>query len=439
MGTIKKIYDSVHRFIHVDSLESELINTRPFQRLHYIHQLGVTFFVYPGGTHRRFEHSLGVMELATRIYDEVTMKDPAENLSDESVALLVTCLPRIGSYLHRYWRRILRLAALCHDLGHLPFSHTAEHRLLGPGGHEKWTLEIMQSPFLQIIWEKFSQESKEEGIDRDVQEDVIKIALGEKKFLEVYPNKAPFTPWERIVTSIITGDFFGADRIDYLLRDSKCTGLAYGLFDYHQLIEMLQIIPSYEKEEVLAVGVDENGIESCEALLLARHYMHKRLYQYASVKSYSFHLARFMETIYYDLGEDLNRYIGMTDNEVLADLNLASQKEDHPGHFDAKCLYLRQHRFRAIPLTTPTQNEDLEAMQKKLEIPDGEMVWEISKKQGKRLGLTFPVLRQDGSIDLGENLSEISIPSKERSWVYVAPDYELVVRKGLSQQSATHE
>src|SRR2546423_984318 len=75
MGRIKKIYDSVHRFIHIDELESDLIKTLPFQRLHYIHQLGVTFFVYPGGTHRRFEHSLGVMELATRIYDEITVTD----------------------------------------------------------------------------------------------------------------------------------------------------------------------------------------------------------------------------------------------------------------------------------------------------------------------------------------------------------------------------
>ena len=72
MGQIKKIYDPVHRFIHIDEIESDLINTAPFQRLHYIHQLGVTYFVYPGGTHRRFEHSLGVMELATRIYDEIT-------------------------------------------------------------------------------------------------------------------------------------------------------------------------------------------------------------------------------------------------------------------------------------------------------------------------------------------------------------------------------
>ena len=417
VGTIKKIYDSVHRFIHVDELESDLINMRPFQRLHYIHQLGVTYFVYPGGTHRRFEHSLGVMELATRIYDEITEGDQPKKL--------LRLMPKFGSIEHRYWRRVLRLAALCHDIGHLPFSHTAESKIIGKGGHEAWTQKILESEMFDSVWKRFRAESLEDGIDRDVKRDVIKIALGEKKF------KGEFSPWERVVTEVITGDFFGADRIDYLLRDSQCTGLAYGLFDYHQLIEMLKIIVTPDGD--LALGVEENGIESCEALLLARHYMHKRLYQYSSVKSYSYHLARFMETIYYDLGEDLDHYIAMTDNEVLAELNIASRDETHPGHFDAKCLYLRNYRFRAIPLIFPPEEAELLALKEKL---GDEIDWELCKSPEKKTGLPFPVLKQDGTIDIGDNLSEISVPPKERSWVYVAPQYEQEVRKTLNHVDA---
>lgn len=413
MGQIKKIYDSVHRFIHVDEVESLLINTAPFQRLHYIHQLGVTYFVYPGGTHRRFEHSLGVMELATRIYDEITSGDLPKKLQDK--------MPRFGSHEYRYWRRVLRLAALCHDLGHLPFSHVAEHRLLGKGGHEIWTQKIMESSFLDPVWEKFSTDSLKDGISRDVRLDVMKVALGEKKLA------GEFTPWERVVTEIVTGDFFGADRIDYLLRDSQCTGLAYGLFDYHQLIEMLKMIVTPDGN--LALGVEENGIESCEALLLARHYMHKRLYQYSSVKSYAFHLARFMETIYYDLGNDLDRYISMTDNEVLSELNRASRDENHPGYFDARCLYIRDYRFRAIALTSPPHVEQIE---KDLGIPEDQIHWEISKKGKKKLGMNFPVLKQDGSVGVGDDFSEISVPPKERSWVYIAPQYEMELRKHLN-------
>ena len=65
----KKIYDPVHGFIPFDEFEKELIDSLPFQRLHYVHQLGIAYLVYPGATHTRFEHSLGVMELSSRIYD----------------------------------------------------------------------------------------------------------------------------------------------------------------------------------------------------------------------------------------------------------------------------------------------------------------------------------------------------------------------------------
>src|SRR5579863_6050989 len=67
----KKIYDSVHGFIPFDEFEKELIDSVPFQRLHYIHQLGIAYLVYPGATHTRFEHSLGVMLLASLMFDKI--------------------------------------------------------------------------------------------------------------------------------------------------------------------------------------------------------------------------------------------------------------------------------------------------------------------------------------------------------------------------------
>ncbi len=415
---ISKIFDSVHRFIHIDPIESELIKSRPFQRLHYIHQLGVTFFVYPGGTHRRFEHSLGVMELATRIYDQIT--------SEESETL-----PEKGTFSYLYWRKVLRLAALCHDLGHLPFSHTAEHYLIGDGGHEKWTRIIIQSEYLVPIWESVAEEAARAGESCNPMEDVIKLSLGEKKYRTFSPEAPPFTPLERIISEIITGDFFGSDRIDYLLRDSKSTGLAYGLFDYHQLIEMLKVIPALNEVGELALGVEENGIESCEALLLARHYMHKRLYQYSSVKSYSFHMARFMAKLYQGIDASIESYLSMTDNEVLADLNRASRDPDHIAHFDASCLYLRNHRFRALALPERVGVEELSQIQESLGIPEGEMAWELTPKKGKRLGLSFPVLRHDGSVVPGDELSEISIPANHRNWLYLAPAHEESVREKI--------
>ena len=66
-----KFYDSVHGFIHFNELETALIDTEVFQRLRYIHQLGISYMVYPGGTHTRFEHSLGTMHLGSKIFDQI--------------------------------------------------------------------------------------------------------------------------------------------------------------------------------------------------------------------------------------------------------------------------------------------------------------------------------------------------------------------------------
>src|SRR3989442_12977636 len=109
-----EIRDPIHNFVRVSADEIAAINSRPVQRLRHIHQLALTYLVYPGATHRRFEHSLGVMDLAARIYDVVT--NP-EVVSDEIKSLLPELNDRDKL---RYWCRVLRVAALCHDVGHLP-------------------------------------------------------------------------------------------------------------------------------------------------------------------------------------------------------------------------------------------------------------------------------------------------------------------------------
>ena len=145
---IHEIRDPIHTFVRLDSHERKVLKSRPFQRLRHIHQLALTYLVYPGATHKRFEHSLGVMELAGRVYDVVTN---TSNTSDEIRSLL----PQLENPDERqYWRRVLRMAALCHDIGHLPFSHAAEKELLPTGwDHERLTREVITSPEMKQIWE----------------------------------------------------------------------------------------------------------------------------------------------------------------------------------------------------------------------------------------------------------------------------------------------
>src|ERR1044072_6228909 len=107
-----EIRDPIHSFIRLDTDERRVLDSPPMQRLRHIHQLALSYLVYPGATHRRFEHSIGVMELATRIFDVVT--DP-EHLTDAVRDIVPT-----DNHTLLTWRRTLRMAALCHDTGHLP-------------------------------------------------------------------------------------------------------------------------------------------------------------------------------------------------------------------------------------------------------------------------------------------------------------------------------
>jgi hypothetical protein len=416
----KKIYDSVHGFISFDELEKELIDSIPFQRLHYIHQLGIAYMVYPGATHTRFEHSLGVMALASAIFEKVCRSVRPD---------VFHFVPRKGSSDYLYWRRVLRLAALCHDLGHLPFSHAAESDLIGAEGHEEWTLKIIDSPFLKPVWDKLRATPAylKELIERDIVEDIKKIAIGEKHWKALTGRS--LTPWEKIVSQVITGEFFGADRIDYLLRDAKSTGVAYGLFDYHQLIETLRVLPSVDHgTDELQLGIDENGLESCEALLLARHFMHRRIYQYSSVRAYHFHLRRFLRANkaphQFRSVED---FLSFTDTEIIANLRLAAKDSDLPGHTDAACIMYRQHRFRAIALSAEIQESDLERFKTEQNLTGADIEWEFVKEPPAADRFSFPVVRKQIVLRKACDCSDLllNIPAPRTHWVYIAPEHDL--------------
>ncbi len=377
-----KVYDAVHGFIRFNALEKRVIDSEPFQRLHGIHQLGIAYLVYPGATHSRFEHSLGTMHLATQIFERIGLQLPDAH----------------------YWRQIIRLAALCHDLGHLPFSHDAEDVLLGDAGHEGWTRQIL----LSLSWDEVEQTFP----GRSVTTDILKMAIGEKHL----PDEV-FSPLERVLSQVVTGDFFGADRIDYLLRDAQCTGVSHGCFDYQQLIEMLTILTLPGR---LELGIEENGISSCEALLLARHFMHKRVYQYVSVKVYKFHLGRFMKR-FFERGDYLSSvesYLSLSDPEILTAMRKESVSDP-----DAAALMQRGKRFRALLLEEGIA-EDLQLHLEAVGIPPAAFFIEAPSAPGKEVGLSFFVQSRSQKILPASAFSNIRLENKKERWIYVDPAFE---------------
>ena len=185
----------------------------------------MSYLVYPGATHKRFEHSLGVMELAGRVFDVVTGPDNIHESFRKTVL-------NFTEDEKTYWRKVLRMAALCHDIGHLPFSHAAETELLPRGrSHESITVDLILGDLMAEIWNSMTPPLRPL--------DIAKVSVGQK-----YIPGEEFADWEKLLYEIIGGDALGVDRADYLLRDSHHAGVAYGRFDHYRLIESMRILPA---------------------------------------------------------------------------------------------------------------------------------------------------------------------------------------------------
>ncbi len=394
-----KIFDTIHGFIELDPLETKLIKTLPFKRLSCINQIASATFVYPGGYHKRFDHSLGVMEVVTDIFDKLVAQPHFFNL-----------FPDFNQETITYWRRVMRLAGLLHDIGHLPFSHTAEAELVGKKGHEKWTMRILRSSYIKPYLE-------EAGIHV---EDVVKVAVGEELYGSIY------TPWENAVSQILTADYFGGDRIDYLLRDAYFTGLSYGNFDHEQLINNLTLIMHKGK---IMLGLEENGLESCYALLLSRYFMHKRLYQYNRVKSYWYHSKELVKNFFEgkDYLESVDKYIQVNDYDIFSDINKALFDPHHKSHSDAMALMDQKEPVQVFPVSS----EEIEYL-----ISIGENhFFEKNAAPQEKVGLFFPVLLKNGNIVEAQEVAEVSIPVYAQNWVYADADSMSRIKQALEDVS----
>jgi HD superfamily phosphohydrolase len=424
--TTHELRDPIHVFVRLSSEERKVLDSRPFQRLRYVHQLALTYLVYPGATHRRFEHSLGVMELAGRIFDVVTQRD---HVSDAVRDLL----PEISDEeTLRYWRRVLRMAALCHDIGHLPFSHAAEHELLPQGwDHERLTLDLIRSDEMREIWNGMTPPLRPE--------DVAKLAVGPKKL-----GETPFTNWEAILSEIIVGDAFGADRMDYLLRDSHHAGVVYGRFDHHRLIDTLRLllVPPQDDEEGYpkpALGIEEGGLQSTEALLLARYFMYSQLYFHPVRRIYDIHLKDFLREWLPDgkFSTSIKDLLQITDNEVTAAISTAARSTLSPGHDAARRIVQREH-FKVFYQWHPADaaidaNAGGEIYKAAREEFGDERIRRDPYKQ-KGAAPNFPVVMRDGSIVSSMAVSTvlISLPLVWIDYLFIEPGKLADAKKWLA-------
>ncbi len=399
-----EVRDPLHVFVCLDSDERRVVDAPAIQRLRHIHQLALTYLVYPGATHRRFEHSLGVMELASRVYD-IVLKD--ENLVDKVRDI------RPQNFQAEYWRRVIRMAALCHDIGHLPFSHAAEKELLPERTtHEHLTLEFIRSKEMNTLWDALKLQV----------EDVAKVAVGPGVYSE------PLSPWETILSEIIVGDAFGVDRMDYLLRDSLHAGVAYGRFDHFRLIDCIRILPKIGGADEPTLGISHGGLHSAEAMLLARYFMYMQLYFHPVRRVYDIHLKDFLKEWLPggSFSANIHDHLKITDNEVWAALLEAARDERQKGSLHAKRIVERKH-FKVIysrnPADIKLHPDAAQAVYRHAcEEFGGASVRYDSYKQ-KQQSVDFPILMGDGRIVSAFELSDTlqKLPVAALDFVFIDP------------------
>ncbi|MCO6540967.1 MAG: HD domain-containing protein [Lactobacillus sp.] len=230
----KVFRDPVHNYIHVQhQVILDLINTPEFQRLRRIKQLGTTSFTFHGAEHSRFSHCLGVYEVTRRICDTFEHNYPTKHAGDG------------------LWNDEERLVALCaallHDIGHGPYSHTFEH--IFKTDHEAWTRKIITDSSTQV-----NQILRQVSLDFP---DKVASVIA-----KTYPNMQ--------VVQMISSQI-DADRMDYLLRDAYYTGTQYGMFD---LTRIMRVIRPYAGG--IAFNID--GMHAVEDYIVSRFQMYQQVY-----------------------------------------------------------------------------------------------------------------------------------------------------------------
>ena len=299
----------VHGSIPVSLQEKAIIDSRFFQRLRFISQLGFSSLVFPGAVHTRFSHSLGAMHLAGKIFNQLIKNSP----------LIQDIYSRKDL---EYFREIIRIAALLHDVGHPPFSHVAETilpqrkeflRFSVPG----WIIDYQDKEnqarhedySLALIW--YFSVQYHDVLSEQEAKDVIAILSG-KEEVGVSFKQFKVSPFP-LLRALINGEL-DADRMDYLIRDSYYAGVTYGTFDLERIIQTV-LIKIDEKEKYLQLALDEKGIPSYEDFLLSRKHMFYQVYHHKTSESFSycFQQAIREKELVVEIDGDLDKYMAITE------------------------------------------------------------------------------------------------------------------------------
>jgi len=303
--------DPVHSEIYLYPLEILATDTKVVQRLRFLSQLAGATVVYPGATHTRFAHSLGTMHVAG-LY--------ARNLFKESDRI-----------------RIVRLAALLHDVGHGPFSHQFDDvvfkRYGYEDGHDEFRNKLITEKLPEEMMRVFNSynERLKQAVIEDIRESVGEVSLEDafqeiaKRVVEVYRGEETGS----VDFNIIQGPL-GADRLDFLLRDSYYSGV--GHFAPMNVDRVLRnsLVKEVDGKEILCYHV--KVVDNIYSILFSRFMMYKNVYFHKTSRAADLMIQEILSKAceILDLEErlkDLDEFLELTDYSILRELELKGDSE----------------------------------------------------------------------------------------------------------------
>jgi len=289
-------------YVGITDIEKKIINTRFFQRLRRIKQSSSLFMAFPGASHSRFEHSLGAMHIAGEASTHIILNSNNKINSTSIIDLMdsINCKLEIKKQI-----QITRLAALLHDIGHAPFSHTFEEflKLVNPSldwKHEYLSLEILYKKFTNLL-----KESSENNIEShevmallcDISPN-FRIIKNTKKILEgigvseeIIARMDTFLESNWYLNHLIKEDPYNVDRFNYLILDSNRTGAKeYGFVDVGRIVQNL-----YFLREDKIVTVSTHAREAAMRFFEAYSQMHRSIYLHKISQGADVHLSYIMK------------------------------------------------------------------------------------------------------------------------------------------------
>lgn len=276
----KKIHDPIHNTINLSDIEIKIINSKAFQRLRNVKQLGLMNYVFPGADYTRFSHSIGVCHLTSKLYDAYSK---VKGKSDDSE------------------KQKYRLAGLLHDIGHYPLSHVTEDAI-------KFFVDECQQEGISEIISSGSKTSgnlqspvkylEHESVGREIllNDDEICNILKDNGYepKEIYSLFTRDGEVKENITNLISSDL-DADRLDYLLRSAYHIGLPYGSTDIEYILRQIEI------DNKQNICINSKALRTVDHFLLCRYFDYSQVIFHKTVAGFEEILK---QVIYYLIKKD---------------------------------------------------------------------------------------------------------------------------------------